>query len=402
MRACLLIAALAAATPLAAREPPPPPGLRVDRVVVVMRHGVRPPTKSPPMPAGYASGTWPGWPVKPGYLTPHGAQAVELAARYDRATWIVAGLLPHKRCARLRVVADSDQRTIATAEHYAAALAPGCRVTIEHKPEGVPDPLFSPIEQKAVPFDAEAARAAVLADAGPDGIAAAERRLRPLLARLDAILCGPGPAGSCGVAREPTTLAPARPGEEPELTGALDRGSTAAQILLLQYAQGKPMAEVGWGRATAADVTALSELHAAEFRLLARPRYMAKANLALIAPLLAASLADTDAAPVTIVSGHDTDVASLGGMLGLHWQVPGFAADDPAPGGAIILQRLRDRAGRLYVRALYRAQTLGQIRALTRPERTAPYVAVLPIAGCRALGQAGLCTAADFAAALRR
>ena len=281
-------------------------------------------------------------------------------------------------------------------------LRRACRVTVEHKPQGVPDPLFSPIELKAVPFDADAARAAVLADAGPGGIAEEERRLRPLLARLDAILCGSASTASCGVARETTALAPARPGEKPELTGALDRGSTAAQILLLQYAQGKPMAEVGFGRAAATDVTALSELHAAEFRLLARPRYMAKANLALIAPLLAASLADADAAQITIVSGHDTDVASLGGLLDLHWHVPGFAADDPAPGGAIVLQRLRDKAGRLYVRALYRSQMLGQIRALTKPERNAPHTAVLPIAGCRALGQTGLCTLAELQAALGR
>jgi 4-phytase/acid phosphatase len=396
----LLIAALLAAAPLAAREPAPPRGLTVDRVVVLMRHGVRPPTKSPPMPKGYARDPWPGWSVPPGHLTLHGAQAVRLAARYDRAEWIAAGLLPRRGCPRVRVVADSDQRTIATAEHYAAALAPGCATTVEHKPQGVPDPLFSPIEEGAVAFDAEAARRAVLADAGPEGIAAEARRLGPLIARLDAILCG-GATPTCGVGREPTALAPSKPGEEPELTGALDRGSTAAQILLLQYADGKPMTEVGWGRATAADVTALSELHAAEFRLVARPRYMAKVNLALLAPLIAGSL--SDAAPaVTMISGHDTDVASLGGLLGLHWRVPGLAADDPAPGGAIILQRLRDRAGRSYVRALYRSQTPAQIRALTPFERAQPYVAVLPIMGCRARKLDGLCPLADADDALRR
>ena len=49
------------------------PDLTVDHVVLVMRHGVRPPTKDPAMPAGTAIGEWPKWSVNPGWLTPHGA-----------------------------------------------------------------------------------------------------------------------------------------------------------------------------------------------------------------------------------------------------------------------------------------------------------------------------------------
>jgi 4-phytase/acid phosphatase len=397
----LLIATLIVgmATPVAAREPAAPAGLTLDRVVLLMRHGVRPPTKSPPLPAGSARDAWPQWPVAPGYLTPHGRAALVQVARYDHATWTAAGLLPRRGCARIRIVADSDQRTIETARTYAADLAPGCPSAPEHKPQDVADPLFSPIDEGAVPFDAEEARAAVLAAAGPAGIAAEERRLAPLLTRLDVILCGK-PTPGCGIAATPTGLAPARPGKRPKLTGALDRASTAAQILLLEYADGKPMTDVGWGRATPADIGRLSELHSAEFRLLARPRYVAKANLALLAPLIAESLGDDGAAAVTMISGHDTNIASLGGLLDLHWRVPGLAADDPSPGGAIIFERLRDAAGDRYVRALFRSQTLDQIRSAA--PLAAPYVAVLPIPGCKARGVAGLCTLAEFRAALLR
>ena len=398
----LLLAALvaAAATPVAARGPAAPAGLTLDRVVLLMRHGVRPPTKSPPMPAGTAREAWPQWPVAPGYLTPHGRAALARVATYDRAAWTAAGLLPRKGCARLRIVADSDQRTFETARSYAAGLAPGCDVAMEHKPQDVADPLFSPIDEGAVRFDADAARAAVLAAAGPDGIAAEERRLAPLLARLDTILCGAPRADGCGVAGKASDLAPAQPGKRPKLTGALDRASTAAQVLLLEYADGKPMADVGWGRATATDIGRLSELHSVEFRLLARPRYVAKANLALLAPLIADSLDGADAAAVTMISGHDTNIASLGGLLDLHWRVPGLAADDPSPGGAIVFERLRDARGRRYVRALYRSQTLDQIRSAA--PLTSPYVAVLPIPGCIARGVTGLCTLADFRRMLLR
>ena len=315
LKPVLFAAALLAAAPVTAKEPPLPAGLRLDRVVLMMRHGVRPPTKSPPMPAGTASAPWPSWPVEPGYLTPHGRAAVGQVGTYDRASWIAAGLLPRTGCARLRIVADSDQRTIETARAYVVALAP------------------------------------------------------------------------------------AESGKRPKLTGALDRASTAAQILLLEYADGKPMAEVGWGRVTAAEIGRFAEFHATEFRLLARPRYVAKANLSLLTPLMIGALTGEGGAPVTMIAGHDTNVASLGGLLGVHWHVPGLAADDPAPGGAIVLERLVDARGQRFVRALYRSQTLDQIRALAP---ATAYVAVLPIAGCSARGVVGLCTEADFVKALTR
>lgn len=385
-----------------AQEPAPPTGLKLDRVVLLMRHGVRPPTKSPPMPEGTSNQNWPNWPVAPGYLTPHGRVGVERLGGYDRSAWTAAALLPRSGCATIRIVADSDERTIRTAEAYAEALAPSCSVAIEHKPQDVADPIFSPIDERAVPFDAAKARAAVLAGAGGEaGLAALDQRLAPELARLDTILCQPV-SPSCGVRQKPTGLAPAKLDKRPKLNGAIDRASTAAQILLLEYAEGKPMAEVGWGRATPADIERLGVFHAEEFRLLARPRYVAKANMAGIVPLILQGLTAAKAPAVTMISGHDTNIASLGGLLDLHWKVPGLAADDPAPGGAIVLERLVDARGRAYVRALYRSQTLEQLRKLADPAAEAPYVAVLPIAGCTARGVVGLCTMQAFQAQLTR
>ncbi|MBN8809379.1 MAG: histidine-type phosphatase [Sphingomonas sp.] len=393
----LVVAANGDAAPARSRGP----ALKVDRVVVLMRHGVRPPTKALAMPAGVADGSWPDWPVKPGYLTPHGAAAVALAGGYDRARWIAAGLLDARGCpaaSAVRIVADSDQRTIATGRTYADALLPGCAAAIEHRPQDEPDPIFSPVDEGAAPIDPTRAAEAVAA-ALPRGIAAEEMRLRPLLTRLDAILCAQA-APSCGVGRVPTSIVPATAAKRPKLTGALDRASTAAQILLLEYAEGKPMAEVGWGRATPADVARLSEFHSVEFAILARPRYLAQRNLALLAPLMSQALTATAAPRVTMIAGHDTNVASLGGLLGLHWRVPGLAADDPSPGGAIILERLRDGAGNLYVRARFRSQTIDQIRRLSPSSGAAPYDVAVPIDGCRSAAGTGVCTLRAFNAKL--
>lgn len=374
----------------------PPPGLTVDRVVLLMRHGVRPPTKAPPMPAGVAADPWPSWPVAPGWLTPHGAEAVGRLGGWDGARLRRLGVLPANGCpatGSVTVVADSDQRTIATADAWLAALAPGCAIPSRHRPQGEDDPVFSGDGS----VDPAIANAELSAATGTGGIAAVEARFRPLLTRLDKIFCGAATSG-CGVSAAPSRILPAGAGKRPKLEGALDRASTAAQILLLEYGEGKPMADVGWGRATAGDVAALSAFHALEFRLLARPPHVAAAHLAGIAPILVEGL--TGSAAVTLVSGHDTNVANLGGLLDIHWQVPGIAADDPAPGGAIVLERLRDAKGGLYVRALYRSQTLDQIRGAGPLGADAPYRVVLAIPGCAARGIRGLCTLAQFEAKL--
>lgn len=376
--------------------------LTIDRVVLVMRHGVRPPTKDPAMPVGTAIGEWPKWPVNPGWLTPHGAGAVAGLGIADARAFRSAGLLPEAGCpaeGSVHVVADSDQRTIATAAAWLDALAPNCGLAAEHLPQGQQDPRFSAIETGAPGWSAAKADAAVLAAAGPGGLVARDVQMLSFVMRLDAILCGVRelPADSaCGVSAVlPTTLKPATATSRPKLSGMIDKASTAAQVLLLEYADGKPMAEVGWGRASAADVTALLRFHALEFELLARPKPIAAANFSTLAPIVAAGLSGP--ARITMISGHDTNVANLGGLLDAHWQIPGFARDDPAPGGAIVIEGVHDRAGRNFVRVSYRAQALDAIRAGGSKAVEGIHTVLMSPNGCAVPGRPGLCTPEQFA-----
>lgn len=392
--------ALTVATPALAGTRAADP-LVVDRVVMLMRHGVRPPTKAPAMPPEVTPERWPDWPTQPGWLTPHGALAVSRLGPVDARVWRGYRLLPAKGCpaaAAVRIVADSDQRTIETAKAWVATLAPGCRLAIDHRPQDEPDPRFNAIESGKAPLDPAKADAAVAAEVGPGGFAALDARYAPLLARIDAILCG-SPHPGCGVSDAPTGLVAASPTKRPKLKGAIDRASTAAQILLLEAAEGKPMAEIGWGRATLADVTALGEFHALEFRLVARPRAVAAANFAGLAEIVREGLAD-NGAHVTMIAGHDTNIANLAGLFDVHWQAPGFAADDPVPGGALILERLHDKAGKRYVRLRYRAQSLLQLRSAAPLGAGQPYDRILSVPGCNARGVAGLCTLEDALARL--
>lgn len=370
--------------------------LTVDHVVIVMRHGVRPPTKAPPMPAGTASEAWPSWPVPPGWLTPHGAEAVQRLGAWDAGRAREQGLIPKAACpapGAVVAIADSDQRTIATADAWLSAFAPNCGLSSRHYPQDKPDPAFAGIDAAGDTFDPATANAAVGQALGPGGIAALDRQMTPLVARLNRVLCR-APAPGCGLGATPSAIRPAAPGSRPKLSGILDRASTAAQILLLEYADGKPAADVGWGRAGAADVEAFSAFHALEFRLLARPRYIAAANLTGLLPLIGTGLSGP--AKVTLIAGHDTNIANLGGLLGVHWKVPGFAADDPSPGGALVITRLHDVQGRGFVRLEYRSQTLGQIRSASPLGKSGPSVTLLQAEGCHVEGLKGGCTEAQF------
>jgi 4-phytase/acid phosphatase len=330
--------------------------------------------------------------VKWGWLTLHGAKAVAAIGGADRQFFLRAGLFGNG-CPDAAIIADSDQRTIATAEAYAGTLAPGCTIAIDHQPQDVNDPRFSAITKGLSTIDAPAANAAVAEAIGPGGIEAVDARMRPLVNRINAILCAKKPA--CGITDEKTVITPSEPQVRAHMTGMIDRGSSAAQVLLLEYADGKPMNEVGWGRATPADIAAFSEFHALEFKFLARPRPIAMANMAALTPGILKVMGG-EGPRLLMISAHDTNVANMGGILGIHWSVPGFAADDPAPGGAVILERLKDKAGNAYVRAYYRAQTLDQIRAAAAPS----YRQILPISGCNARGVVGLCTLAQFQAVM--
>lgn len=391
-------AALCSVQPLAAKGD----GLTVDRVVVMMRHGVRPPTKDPALPLSVTRQPWPRWPVKFGLLTPHGRAAIALLGQSDGAAFRAAGLLPASSCptqGSVGIIADSDERTISTADAWAETLAPGCALPSDHPPQDVEDPRFNALSAHPDALDPAAAEAGVEAAIGKGGLTALDRQYRPMLDRLNAILC-PAKAAQCGVTQAPTGLIPAANGKRPKLTGALDVASTAAHVLLLEYADGKPASDIGWGRASAKDVTALSEFHALEFRLLARPRAVASANLTGLMPAMLNVLEGAEGAVprILMISGHDTNVANLGGLLDVHWRVPGFAQDDPAPGGAIMIERLHDGAGNRFVRVSYRAQTLSGIRTL---DKGAVVRVAMPVPGCNARGEKGLCTLSQFVALMK-
>jgi 4-phytase/acid phosphatase len=365
MRFVMRVLAAALAIPAAASSATPAapaPGWRLDRVVVVMRHGIRPPTKAEPLPAGLAPAPWPAWDVNWGELSHHGEQAVALLGAFDRASY--AGVLGSS-CPAIRAVADTDQRTVRTAEVYVAALLPGCTTRVEHKAAGERDPLFSPFDGTS-PLANASVVAAANAALPPGGAARLDRDLAGDWATIDHILdCR---ASAC-IAAKPTAISAS--GGRVKLSGAVATGGNLSETLALEYADGLPLAQVGWGRATRDTITRLLELHAWEFAVTARPPAIARAGAAALLGAVASALSAPDAPAFSLFVGHDGNLALIGGALGLHWRGTQFAPDDPPPGGALIFERWADGAGRYRLTVRFRSQSLDEMRDLTPLSPTA-------------------------------
>lgn len=382
----LALPALVAALTLASPAPAASRDLRLDRVVMLIRHGVRAPleTEAPVLPA--MPQAWPRWSTPESQLTPHGAAALRDLATFDRRSWIKAGLLPKTGCpvpGRVSIHTNTASRTIASGRALADGLAPGCALIVDHLPDGRTDALFEPLSAGAAPFDPRAAIASI--DRYTGGLDAMTARHRAALAEL-ARIYGCTPVAACDLAARPATLTASPDSKGIDLAGPIREASGAAQVLLLQYAEGMEPSRIGWGRTDAASIKRLGALHAALFDVFTRPDYMAARQAGPLGRQMLAALEAKDGPAIDMLVGHDTNVTALAAILGTTLVAPGYADDDVAPGGAILLERLTHRRTRRhYVRAVYQAPPLDRLRTADDGRGPAVSRQILTIRGCGTL-----------------
>ncbi len=354
----------------------------------------------------YAAQPWPGWEVARGQLTPRGNRLVGLMGAYYRERFIAAGLLSGNAAtdaARIYLKADNDQRTIDTAQTLGGQLLAGRSVRVWAIPSGTFDPLFQPLRAHVGHADPAKGRAAVLGRLGGDPTVV-DRAYAPQFSQLRRILYGErGSAGASTPFDEPGVVGPGEFDNVVSVRGPLRAALISTESLLLEYLDGKPMQDVGWGRVDAGTLTQLLALHDLYFDLVARTFYPAQVQGSNLASHLVDTLrqaATGRAVPgsigppgerVVVVAGHDTNLANLGGLLGLSWWIPGSQANPVLPGSALLFE-LWHRAGADggdRVRISYVSQTLEQMRSaeplsLAHP----PFQAPVAMARCVGTGPA--------------
>ena len=395
--------------PARSTEPDVTGVLKLERMVLLMRHGIRPPTKATVTPLGITAAPWPKWDAPYGRLTPHGAEAIRLLGRFDRESLAARGLLPADGCPKAGSVvvwSDTDQRTIATGDALLRGMFPGCGLRNGHLAQGAKDPLFNPYKD-GVAVDAAAARQAILAHVG--SLDQLRQRYGSAFDRLQQALgcCAPAvcraaglPAG-CRMAELPGDIAPPEPGDgRPDLTGLFDFAPSAAQTLMLEYAEGRK--QVGWGRVTAADLELIGSLHAMKGDLVQRPALLGAHGATRLARRMLDTLERADGPRLTVLVGHDTNIGDLSGLLDFDFHVTGYAADTPPPGGGVGFELLTDRTGARHVRVVYRSQTLQQMRELTPLDAShPPFRQALAVPGCALPSDATRCSLETFVRLVR-
>lgn len=353
-----LVGSLCTATPGLAR-----PQSTTERVILLMRHGVRSPLAGE-VPDGTRTGRpWPIWSAPAEQVTPHGAAALRALARADRRWLAAAGVLPAQGCPApeaLRIWTNSSPRTIASGTYYAEGFAPGCALTVGHKAVGETDALFEPLNLHPPRFDAAKALESIERYTG--GAAALVEHHRLGLALLERVLACP--EAPCSPA-QPAAVAASADGHGIDLKGPIRAASGTAQVLMLQYLEGLPTAQVGWGRASPATLQRLGAVHGALFDVFSRTPYMAAFQMAPTVDRVMHDLTAEHAPAFDLLVGHDTNVAALAAVLGVPVQAPGFAENDPSPGGGIAIALVRAPDGGKAVRLWYRSQSAADMRAAT-------------------------------------
>lgn len=309
---------------------------KLERVVIVQRHGVRSPTKPPEAYARYSAEAWPVWPVAPGLLTPHGAENIRHMAVELRGHYAKLGLLPGEGCpAGVSVWADGgDERTRDSGQNFLDGAFPGCGFVAAHGPDGQHDPVFDGAEVcRPDPQDSRKAVAAATAALEPR-----REEMKRAQQTLDAIL--KLPAGE---------------------TLDLKTSASLAENLLLEYGQGMDKPQVGWGRASGDSIAQVMLLHNLSAEINRRTPYIASHNGAVLARTLLAAL-QGEGSTLKLIAGHDTQLSNLAGILGVSWTLPG-QPDATPPGGAFAIELWRDGKGHRTVKLAFFYQPLEDMRA---------------------------------------
>ncbi|HEY2179662.1 MAG TPA: hypothetical protein VGH15_13870, partial [Caulobacteraceae bacterium] len=303
-----------------------------------------------------------------------GGETVRLMGNSLRRAYRQAGLLPAgcPGAGEVVVWADgADQRTRRSGEILAQALAPGCAVTAAWAAPTPRDPIFNGDGAAAAcRSDPAAATKALEAAIGPGGIETPATRAA--LLRLQAILAPRACAGSGGTCFAGPDQVVAGPGR-PRAAGPLPVTASLAEDLLLEYAEGMPVGEVGWGRArTATDIAAVMAVHERAFQIYHDDRYATGRDGAVMARLILAALAGEASGKPPVfgprvrllaLAGHDSNLVVMGSLFGLAWTLPA-EPDSTAPATTLAFELWTDHGAR-FVRPVIFYETLDQLRTLS-------------------------------------
>ncbi len=342
------------------------------QVLIFGRHHVRAPYTSEGSVLHKATNkTWPAWDVEGTWLTTKGGVLEAYLGSYTRAWLKENGLLQANakpQAHEFLAYANSMQRTVATAQYFIAGAFPAYNVPVHHTLSvSNMDKLFTPaVHNDSEEFIQEVLETMQQLDKEMD-LTKAYKLLDKIVAYKDSDYCRE--QGDCSLAKstEPTQFT-IKVGNEPSFSGRLRVAFVLVDAFNMQYYEGLPKKNIAWGKLKSKKQwKILSDVTEGVMQML-----FTSGNLAqeLAAPLVNYIDEHFNAAPitadnplVTLMIGHDSNVATLLKALNVEDYVLPDQFEHTPIGGQLVFQRWENtHTGEKLLKIEYVYQTRKQIR----------------------------------------
>lgn len=338
-------------------------------------------------------------------MTPSGAQNELTLGGYFRQWLIQEGLLTGHDQADANFVyvrANNPPLILQTAQQFVLGLLPGATVPVDSYPASDNDPLYNPVAAGVATLDYPTAVASVNGRLGgnPQWLATAYSAeltlLRSVLFNYSVSLTPPppAPAGKIDATMEPISISTGNPTLPVTIKGLTDV-VTAIDPFVMEYADGLPMAKVGWGQLNAASISQINRLYDVLLDLEYRTPYLARVQSSNLASHITRSMVQAatgsslggalgnPSSKVIMVAASNINIVGVASLFQLDWLASSYERDVSAPSGALVFElRQSQSTGAYYVRASYITQTMDQLRNQTPLTQTPPAVAPVFIPGC--------------------
>ena len=395
----------AAASPAAAVGSLSRAGYTLEQAVVLSRHNIRSPLSGNGSVLGdITPHAWFAWSSAPSELSLRGGVLETEMGQYFRKWLEAEGLFPENyrpEEGAVRLYANSKQRTIATAEYFAAGLLPAGKPEIEtHMEFDKMDPVFTPQLTFVSPDYAADAEAQIweLYTETVNGLADNYALVSKV---IDMEQSPAWKDGSASAFRTDDSALSLELNKEPGVSGSLKTACSVSDALVLQYYEEPDPLKAAFGHAlTDEEWRQISEIKDVYGDVLFTAPLIA-ANVAH--PLLAeiASELRAEGRQFSFLCGHDSNVGSVLAALGAEaYELPGAIEAKTPIGCKLVFCRWRGPDGGAYCSVDLVYQTVGQLRGAPLLDlEHAPAAVPLRFAGLKANAD-GLYASADFLARL--
>ena len=366
-----------------------PEGYQLEQVLIMSRHNLRAPLANNGSVLEQSTPKqWPEWEVPGGQLTTKGGVLEVYMGHYMREWLAQQGMVKTGECPAADSVyayANSLQRTVATAQFFITGAFPGCDVPVHHQEKmGTMDPTFNPvIVDDSAAFSEKAVQAMEKERQGMQ-LGESYKLLEAITDYRNSPSCKE--KQQCSLSEGKDTFS-AKYQQEPGVSGPLKVGNSLVDAFTLQYYEGFPKDQVAWGEIkTDKQWQVLSKLkNGYQDSLFTSPEVARNVAKPLVKYIDNALVGDAaKAAKVTLLVGHDSNIASLLTALDFKpYQLHNQYERTPI-GGKLVFQRWHDNGGnRDLMKIEYVYQSTEQLRnadALTL--QSPPQRVTLALNGC--------------------